>query len=201
MRDIAEILENYADEKRVAKIAWTEERVERLKKLIEEGLTAGQVSREMGGHTRNAIIGKAARLGFNFARSSGSRSPEARAAQKSARQKYIKRGLDTQRGTGRIKAPVIFDGKTIKTNQDAHNRAMVISDTAPAALMVSLLDLEPHHCRWPIGDPKAKTGFGFCGCRKAPVGSYCPEHTQMARRKSDVSGEPISSFYGHRRVA
>src|SRR2546423_14227141 len=42
---------------------WTDERVELLKKLWAEGLSASQIAAELGGITRNAVIGKVHRLG------------------------------------------------------------------------------------------------------------------------------------------
>ena len=45
-------------------MAWTEERVEQLKQLWSEGLSASQIANKMGGVTRNAVIGKVHRLGL-----------------------------------------------------------------------------------------------------------------------------------------
>src|SRR4051812_833531 len=46
--------------------AWTDERVERLKKLWSDGLSASQIAAELGGGvTRNAVIGKVHRLGLS----------------------------------------------------------------------------------------------------------------------------------------
>lgn len=46
-------------------MAWTDERIERLKSLWDEGLSASQIAKELGeGVTRNAVIGKAHRLGL-----------------------------------------------------------------------------------------------------------------------------------------
>ena len=46
-------------------MAWTEERVEMLKQLWTDGLSASQIARKMGGVTRNAVIGKVHRLGLS----------------------------------------------------------------------------------------------------------------------------------------
>src|SRR5690606_16642364 len=46
-------------------IMWTDERVELLKKLWAEGLSASQVAKQLGGVTRNAVIGKVHRLGLS----------------------------------------------------------------------------------------------------------------------------------------
>lgn len=46
-------------------MAWTEERIKQLKSLWEQGLSASQIASELGeGITRNAVIGKAHRLGL-----------------------------------------------------------------------------------------------------------------------------------------
>jgi len=45
-------------------MSWTEERIERLKKMWQEGSTASQIADELGGVSRNAVIGKAHRLGL-----------------------------------------------------------------------------------------------------------------------------------------
>ena len=41
---------------------WTDERVEKLKKLWSEGLSASQIAAQLGGVSRNAVIGKVHRL-------------------------------------------------------------------------------------------------------------------------------------------
>ncbi|MDQ3559688.1 MAG: GcrA cell cycle regulator, partial [Pseudomonadota bacterium] len=46
-------------------MSWTDERVETLKRLWQEGLSASQIAAELGGVTRNAVIGKVHRLGLS----------------------------------------------------------------------------------------------------------------------------------------
>jgi GcrA cell cycle regulator len=45
-------------------LSWTEERIDQLKAMWERGLTASQIADELGGVSRNAVIGKAHRLGL-----------------------------------------------------------------------------------------------------------------------------------------
>src|SRR5215468_3309507 len=45
--------------------SWTDERVELLRKLWSDGLSASQIAAELGGITRNAVIGKVHRLGLS----------------------------------------------------------------------------------------------------------------------------------------
>src|SRR5258708_34174835 len=46
-------------------MGWTDERVETLKKLWLDGLSASQIAKQLGGGTRNAVIGKVHRLGLS----------------------------------------------------------------------------------------------------------------------------------------
>ena len=60
-------------------MSWTDERVELLKKLWADGLSASQIAGELGGITRNAVIGKVHRLGLSGrAKSPSSSAPRAR---------------------------------------------------------------------------------------------------------------------------
>lgn len=61
----------------------------------------------------------------------------------------------------------------------------VNDDEMPPEKRIKLLDLEPHHCRWGIGDPK-KDDFGFCGAQKVPGLSYCMEHARRAYRPPEA---------------
>src|SRR6266550_4106038 len=45
-------------------MSWTDERIERLKTMWTQGSTASQIAEELGGVSRNAVIGKAHRLGL-----------------------------------------------------------------------------------------------------------------------------------------
>lgn len=56
-------------------MSWTDERVELLKKLWVEGQSASQIAKQLGGVTRNAVIGKVHRLGL-----SNRNTPEAETA-------------------------------------------------------------------------------------------------------------------------
>ena len=46
-------------------MSWTDERVETLKLMWSEGKSASQIAKELGGVTRNAVIGKVHRLGLS----------------------------------------------------------------------------------------------------------------------------------------
>ena len=56
-------------------MSWTDERVETLKRMWNEGQSASQIAKELGGVTRNAVIGKVHRLGLSN-RVGGPATPE-----------------------------------------------------------------------------------------------------------------------------
>ncbi|MPL74126.1 GcrA cell cycle regulator [Rhodobacter sp. 140A] len=60
-------------------MSWTDERVELLKKMWSEGQSASQIAKELGGVTRNAVIGKVHRLGLSNRAGSEGAAPETEA--------------------------------------------------------------------------------------------------------------------------
>src|SRR5688572_7002425 len=66
-------------------MSWTEERIERLKKMWKDGATASQIADELGGVSRNAVIGKAHRLGLEARPSPVKPGEEKEVAKKPAR--------------------------------------------------------------------------------------------------------------------
>ena len=64
-------------------MSWTDERVETLKKMWSEGQSASQIAKELGGVTRNAVIGKVHRLGLSNRASGGKSEAKAKPAAKS----------------------------------------------------------------------------------------------------------------------
>ncbi|MTH78938.1 GcrA family cell cycle regulator [Paracoccus aestuariivivens] len=58
-------------------MSWTDERVETLKRMWAEGQSASQIAKELGGVTRNAVIGKVHRLGLSNRNEDGTEMPVA----------------------------------------------------------------------------------------------------------------------------
>jgi len=57
-------------------MSWTDERVETLKRMWAEGQSASQIAKELGGVTRNAVIGKVHRLGLSNRAGEGAAAAE-----------------------------------------------------------------------------------------------------------------------------
>lgn len=52
----------------------------------------------------------------------------------------------------------------------------IVVESEPKDKTKSLIELEPHDCRWPIGD----SDFRFCGEIAVEGRPYCLEHCQLA---------------------
>ncbi len=150
---------------------WTDERVEMLKKLWADGLSASQVAKQLGGVTRNAVIGKVHRLGLS-GRATPSRPARPR-PQTTARAMAPLRGRPD---------PLVAERRAEELRSEAHVEraeiARVEAEIDPSQ-RATVLTLTEHTCKWPIGDP-GRPGFHFCG-RGADSGApYCAEHARLA---------------------
>jgi GcrA cell cycle regulator len=157
-------------------MSWTDERVELLKKMWQEGKSASQIAAELAnGITRNAVIGKVHRLGFaGRAKSPSSPAPRARPPK-------IESGFNRPPGRG-SGGPISIGANALAYSPDA--------DIAPAARplesvvipmseRVTILELRESMCKWPLGDPTTPE-FRYCGS-PSPIGaSYCGPHSRIA---------------------
>lgn len=207
-------------------MAWTDERIEQLKRLWEAGNTASQIAEELGGVSRNAVIGKAHRLGLQ-ARPSPVRSNDAgttEAAPRPAQQPKAEPRTEASpppapRPVSVVTDPVPAPQPTIRSiGPGGFQRAMPGEQTAPStpapprrlvpakpsadiAGKTSLLDLNDKICKWPIGHP-GEPDFHFCGKPINPGFPYCLDHCSVAYQaqlpRRDRKGPPPLPFGGPR---
>jgi GcrA cell cycle regulator len=144
---------------------WTEERVSALKKLWVEGLSASQIAKQLGGVTRNAVIGKVHRLGL-AGRATPSR-PAKRPRPAQARPRLATSAPTVQRQ---------------RTAPSAPTHLMLVPALEPVrgedGAVTTVLTLNDRVCKWPIGDP-CDADFAFCG-RGVNEGPYCVTHARQA---------------------
>ena len=157
-------------------MGWTDERVETLKKLWLDGLSASQIAKQLGGVTRNAVIGKVHRLGL-----SGRATP-------SQPQRPIFKAPRAARPA--VAAAPAAPRRAIEPSL-AQAQAPVPAFFAEEPGSATVLTLGAHMCKWPIGDPSSD-GFTFCGRRSEREGPYCVEHARVAyqpqQKKAGRSG-------------
>jgi GcrA cell cycle regulator len=165
-------------------MAWTEERVELLRKLWLEGLSASRIAAELsGGVTRNAVIGKVHRLGLSGRVKAAALAPAAR-----ARTTASKTSGPAPRSAPTRMMPMPTHGNNALAVQtrpvQAPQPMRGSGEIVPMAANVTIMDLRESMCRWPVGDPSSPE-FRYCGGR-APIGEgpYCAYHSRMAYQPS-----------------
>ena len=152
-------------------MAWTEERVEQLKTLWAEGLSAAQIANKMGGVTRNAVIGKVHRLGL-----SGRATP-------AKPQRGCTKSYESSEAEPKTRISDPEDYKPIIPEPDFMAPKLLDSGTH-----ATVANIKNNMCKWPIGDP-AKDDFHFCG-QGTPTGkSYCAYHARLAFQPPQRRGE------------
>ena len=153
---------------------WTEERVELLKKLWQDGLSASQIAAELGGVTRNAVIGKVHRLGL-----SGRGQPTSTVKrQRRATQSQPPRRPRQPVAVGNLALQIHVD--PISAPELRPRRDVVV----PIAKRLSIEMLTERTCKWPIGDP-GQEGFHFCGHDSLEGLPYCQYHSGIAYQTPD----------------
>ncbi|KAB2939429.1 MAG: GcrA cell cycle regulator [Hyphomicrobium sp.] len=149
-------------------MAWTDERVELLKKLWGEGLSASQIAGRLGSVTRNAVIGKVHRLGLS-GRATTSRMKSHRPRQRMASKRMAKARFSA---TGNPAFRALYQETEVYV-------PAVEEIVIPLAERKTIQTLVECSCRWPIGDPQA-SDFHFCGKNKVPGLPYCEFHARRA---------------------
>jgi GcrA cell cycle regulator len=141
---------------------WTPERIEQLRACVGSGMTCSQIAAAIG-VSRNAVIGKIHRLGLSSGRPAGA----------SARANCPPRARHSRGPTQRRLLRLAY----ARAPLDEILSGIVVISTHPC----SLIDIDAHQCRWPIGDP-ASTNFLFCGNDAIAGFTYCLGHARMAYR-------------------
>jgi GcrA cell cycle regulator len=190
-------------------MSWTDERIERLKKMWHDGATASQIADGLGGVSRNAVIGKAHRLGLEQ-RPSPVKPGEEKEARKPAAAPVAAAPkpaptVDTPKlpPTAAAAAPApratapqrpemqyrsIGPGGFVRQGPGdqqapippAPPRRLVPAKPSPeVADKTSLLELNDRICKWPIGHP-GEPDFHFCGEAANPGFPYCVAHCGVA---------------------
>jgi GcrA cell cycle regulator len=170
-------------------MAWTDERVELLKKLWSEGLSASQIAGRIGGVSRNAVIGKVHRLGLSGRATTTrmkSHRPRPRMAQTAT--KRPQKARFAQVGNPAVRALYQPDAEPYVPAQEE----LVI----PQKERKSIQTLGECNCRWPIGDPQ-HSDFHFCGKTKVAGLPYCEFHARRAyqppqSRRREPAPAPIT---------
>ena len=196
-------------------MSWTDERVETLKRMWTEGQSASQIAKELGGVTRNAVIGKVHRLGLS------NRNDEAEAAAAAPapdpvspiRPEPVVEAApepEAPEAEPEVEAPapepapvavftprrpIVPAGQPLppqpSANEISPEALASVREVEKRARKLTLMELTERTCKWPIGDP-ATEKFWFCGLPSVPGKPYCEAHV-------GVAFQPMSSRRDRRR--
>lgn len=136
--------------------AWTPERVETLKRMWAEGLTAAQIAKALTGTTRNAVLGQVFKHGLQR----GGKRTGGRPKKKAAHHVI---------GSAPRLCPA--DRAPLRVVQ------LPVISSAPPSLSVSILALAAGMCRWPEGEGADAT---YCGHPVKAGKPYCEGHCAAA---------------------
>ena len=171
-------------------MAWTDERIALLKQYWEAGRSASQIAELLGeGLSRNAVIGKAHRLGL-ASRPSPLKTGETKAEPKAPRAEPKAAAPKPVAPRPQPAPPAPASAAPEAAARPAPSAppqpvaiepasASVRSAPRPKGGRVTLLDLNDRICKWPIGHPD-EPDFHFCGKPVNPGFPYCSEHCLVA---------------------
>lgn len=169
---------------------WDNATLKKLKALTGKGLSTSEIGKRLG-MSKNAIVGKLNRLGWNAKAGGATAGAEKKAEVKKtvAKPAVVKKTTvkksepakktvakkTSVKATTKKTTPKVAEAKT-DTKTTAKNLAMhqrIIQHS------LEMANLKPNQCRWPIGDPDSEH-FHFCGETVFIGKPYCYEHCKQA---------------------
>lgn len=160
-------------------MSWTDERVDTLKRLWTDGLSASQIAASLGEVTRNAVIGKIHRLGLSGRARTG--QPSMAPAHKPKPAPMVRRSTrPTVAAVGNTALATAEPAYVVATRPEPEPMGEVVS----IGQRVTIMMLTEQTCRWPIGDPGSE-GFTFCGRRSDTGVPYCTAHARIAYQPAE----------------
>lgn len=180
-------------------MSWTDDRVEILKKMWGEGQSASQIAKELGGVTRNAVIGKVHRLGLSnrtggggtkaapkgkpAAKSTARPKPAAKKAEAATPEPAPAPVPDLPAKRTHLRKPIVPAGQPLppqpSANEISPEALASVREVEKGAKKLDLMQLTERTCKWPIGDP-ATEDFWFCGLPAQSGKPYCEAHVGVA---------------------
>ena len=137
-------------------MSWNQQKVEDLKKLWNDGVATSRIGEQLG-FTKNAVIGKAFRLGLE--RRQNSRKKISQPASFSSTTLY--------RETSTSSSSISVKKDPIRRREKFSFKKSIVGTG------------NFRSCQWPIGDP-LEEGFHYCGGQNIPTKPYCIEHFKKA---------------------
>ncbi|KQT88123.1 GcrA family cell cycle regulator [Aurantimonas sp. Leaf443] len=181
-------------------MGWTDERVELLKRLWTEGLSASQIAERLGGGvSRNAVIGKVHRLKLESRiKTPSTAETAAEEVVEVVAQEDVEVEVEVVVAQRLVPPPQptlvqsrpmprLVGATALKMEpeeEDVMEMEPVVErrpggSVVPIARRLSLTQLNERTCKWPVGDP-LRSDFHFCGHRSKDTSPYCDYHARIA---------------------
>ncbi len=184
---------------------WDNATLKKLKALTGKGLSTSEIGKRLG-LSKNAIVGKLNRLGWNAKanaanvanapaetkkadaakKTSGAKQVVKETASKAATKKTVtKKDVVTKAETKKAATPKKMAMPKVTAAKSEKASSSRVSDKSLAAHQrivqhsLEMANLKPNQCRWPIGDPDSEH-FHFCGETVFVGKPYCYEHCKQA---------------------
>ena len=169
---------------------WDSATLKKLKALTGKGLSTAEIGKRLG-MSKNAVVGKLNRLGWNSKAGGVAGADKAKKAdvKKTATKNTTKKTAAPKAGakktSGRadsVKKTVV--AKVAKTTDKASSLKKSLTKNLAMHQRIiqhslEMANLKPNQCRWPIGDPDSEN-FHFCGAQVFVGKPYCYEHCKQA---------------------
>jgi GcrA cell cycle regulator len=170
---------------------WSEETILRLRELWDEGNSTKEIGRRLG-VSKNAIIGKARRIGLEARPSPVRREPESRLEplRSDTLPPLVSTSKADEAQTPTVDTPLVLVEPPVAP-------APQPTTSAPLPRLAPVL-ARPYgrviNCLWPIGEPGTRS-FHFCDSPSEPGKPYCGEHIKLAytpriRRQQETDEQP-----------
>ena len=147
---------------------WTKEEIELAIELFKQGKSQTEIGKKLH-RSANSVAGK-----INRSRKSGVDFPRRVIEYKKKKEPVAAK----PKKAARKEPPKVVEAPPPPIEKVKRVRLKLIdSDTA-----VTFAELEHHHCRYPMGDPR-QSDFRFCGCNRLVGKPYCEAHAVIAGRQ------------------
>jgi GcrA cell cycle regulator len=165
---------------------WTAEAIEHLKRLALEGRSASSIAAALGTASRNAVIGKASRIGIKL---NGGGCASARRETRAGARRAQWAAIPSLPGAGAQSSAAVGRDPRVKPGEE-RKAAWTFSEAEVGKMQrVRFEEIREFACRWPLGDPK-RGDFAYCGLTPAEGQSYCSGHCRMAYRPPNARARP-----------
>ncbi len=153
---------------------WTPEREKTCADLWNDGLSAGQIAKRLGGTTRNAVVGKIHRMGLQ-GRPKDTRNTKGYQGAGRTKLNASKPKPPKSDSPSLANANAMSQNARPPASTEAASALAPLSKKHPRGIRKAFEALKPTSCCFPIGDPQ-HSDFTFCLARAKPGSPYCVDH-------------------------